>query len=572
MMTVAPKVAASAPALPDMPYRGIEAFRYVDQPIFFAREEETRKLLRYVAVYRGVLFYGDSGSGKSSLINAGFIPAIMAEGFTPDRLRVQPHPGKEITVERISISPDGAAPFLPSNFHQDEETAMRTVMSAAELKTRLQALPPDRRPLLIFDQFEEFATLFEAVPRGEAVAQAQEAQAAILRVLLELLRDPSLPVKLLFVFREDYLAKLNKLVSLFPDLSDQYLRLTPPGTDALNKIIRGSFDKFPGHYGKEISEELTRTLATAIQERSEGGKLNLSEVQIACLELWKSGQPEELFAAKGVQGLLEGHMADSLKKLPSGLHDAAVALLSRMVTPSGTRNIISEYDLISQVQEDERIPEERLKAALHALVNDTRLVRRERRYDTYFYDIVSEFLVPWIMQQKSERLTYAERRKKIASLIVAFVCLLVAAGVAGAAYFVYTQRTEAAIAHDEVKLADQLRIEAEGAQRAAEKSMEAAVQAKEEALAQANYAFAQKAAAEKAYGDMKKEFDNRLNDLLEQRQRDSESLKSARTALEAANQDAKGARAALVANQKEFYSLKSRYDDLKVRSDELTKE
>jgi chromosome segregation ATPase len=71
---------------------------------------------------------------------------------------------------------------------------------------------------------------------------------------------------------------------------------------------------------------------------------------------------------------------------------------------------------------------------------------------------------------------------------------------------------------------------------------------------------------------MKKEFDNRLNDLLEQRQRDSESLKSARTALEAANQDAKGARAALVANQKEFYSLKSRYDDLKVRSDELTKE
>ena len=99
---------SNAAILPETPYRGIEAFRYVDQPIFFAREEETRKLLRYVAVYRGVLFYGDSGSGKSSLINAGFIPAILEEGFTPDRLRVQPHPCKEITVERISVSPDGA--------------------------------------------------------------------------------------------------------------------------------------------------------------------------------------------------------------------------------------------------------------------------------------------------------------------------------------------------------------------------------------------------------------------------------------------------------------------------------
>ena len=511
MMTIATaEVAANAHALPDMPYRGIEAFRYVDQPIFFAREEETRKLLRYVAVYRGVLFYGDSGSGKSSLINAGFIPAIIAEGFTPDRLRVQPHPGREITVERISVSPDGGAPFLRSNFHQDEETAMRTIMSAAELKTRLQALPSDARPLLIFDQFEEFATLFEAVPRGEAVAQAQQAQAAILNVLLELLRDPALPVKLLFVFREDYLAKLNKLVSLFPDLSDQYLRLTPPGTDALHKIIRGSFEKFPGHFGKEISEELTQTLAAAIQERGEGGKLNLSEVQIACLELWKSGRPEELFAEKGVQGLLEGYLSDAINKLPNNLRDSAIALLDRMVTPAGTRNIVSEYDLISQVHDDERIPEDRLKAALQALVNDTRLVRRERRYDTYFYDIVSEFLVPWIMQQKSERLAQAERRKKIASFAVALVSLLIAAGVAGAAWYIWTERTKGAIIAEEVKNAKQRQAEAEQLRDQAQQLYMAAEKARAATEKQAKDF---RTMAEKAYGDLKGQLDDANNRL-----------------------------------------------------------
>ena len=461
-MTAAVTDAAPAPAaaLPETPYRGIEPFRYVDRPIFFAREEETGRLLRYVAVYRGVLFYGGSGSGKSSLVNAGFIPAAIEEGFTPDRLRVQPRPGEEIVVERISLSPGGGAPYLPSNLVAPDEPAARVVLPAAGLRERLHARPKEgegkqggRRPLLIFDQFEEFATLFEAVPRGDAVRQAQEAQAAILKAVGELLRDPALPVKLLFVFREDHLAKLNKLVSLFPDLSDQYLRLTPPATDALPSIIRGSFEKFPGRFGKELSADLTARLSEAIEARSEGGRLNLSEVQIACLELWKSANPEELFRQKGVQGLLEGYLSDALGKLPANLRDPAVALLSRMVTPSGTRNVVSEYDLISQVHDDERIPEERLKSALQALVQDTKLVRRERRYDTHFYDIVSEFLVPWIMQQKAERLTQAERRKKVASFALALFSLLVAAAVGAGAWYIWSQRTEAAIARDEVRKA-----------------------------------------------------------------------------------------------------------------------
>ena len=74
----------AAIVLPATPFRGIESFRYVDRLIFFAREEETRKLVRYVALYRGVLFYGDSGAGKSSLINAGFIPERI-RARTPPR-------------------------------------------------------------------------------------------------------------------------------------------------------------------------------------------------------------------------------------------------------------------------------------------------------------------------------------------------------------------------------------------------------------------------------------------------------------------------------------------------------
>ena len=50
---------------PAQPFRGIAPFRFIDQPIFFGRIAEAQRLLRLVTMFRGVLLYGDSGSGKS---------------------------------------------------------------------------------------------------------------------------------------------------------------------------------------------------------------------------------------------------------------------------------------------------------------------------------------------------------------------------------------------------------------------------------------------------------------------------------------------------------------------------
>jgi len=96
---------------PREPFRGIEQFRFIDRPIFFERRDEIRRLIRLVSIYRGTLLYGESGVGKSSVINAGFIPAMLEEGFLPERLRVQPVPGAELVVERLALSDEGT--FIP---------------------------------------------------------------------------------------------------------------------------------------------------------------------------------------------------------------------------------------------------------------------------------------------------------------------------------------------------------------------------------------------------------------------------------------------------------------------------
>jgi hypothetical protein len=122
--------------VPKLPYRGIESFRFCDKDIFFAREQETQELLRFVTMYRGVLLYGDSGSGKSSLINAGFLPTALEHKFIPHRLRVQPLGGKEIVLERIPTSADGSAPYLSSIFDEDDSEPRR-VLSVTTFKTKL---------------------------------------------------------------------------------------------------------------------------------------------------------------------------------------------------------------------------------------------------------------------------------------------------------------------------------------------------------------------------------------------------------------------------------------------------
>ena len=461
-----------APAVPDRPYPGIEAFSYADHPVFFAREQEAEKLLRMVTIYRSVLVFGRSGSGKSSLINAGFLPRALDEGLTPDRIRLQPRYGQEIIIERTARNANGQPPFLPSSFAADDGGSHRMVMSIPEFRLAAKTQRAGNSlPVLIFDQFEEFISLFEEALRADSLQVARRIQADLLDLLVSLHREADLRVKLLFVFREDYLAKLGKLFNRCPDLRDTFLHLTAPRPAALEQIILGPFRRFPGRFGHEFPENLARRLQFALEERSDLSEVNLSEVQIICQRLWQSNDQEREFAAKGLQGLLEDYLSESLGRLSHDLRDPAVAILSRMVTAEGLRNVISEEDLVARVVNEERLRREKVETALASLVSATRLVRRERREDVVFFEIVSEFLSPWIRRQKALRRTRALRRRWIAA---AAVLLCIALASVGTAIWILGKRTESAIARDEVRRA----LAAEAiARRAAEADARARLEA-----------------------------------------------------------------------------------------------
>ncbi|MBX7555627.1 AAA family ATPase [Streptomyces sp. tea 10] len=113
------------------PYPGLESFTEDDAAVFFGRDREIAELVGRLhpavpgRAQRFVTVVGPSGSGKSSLVRAGLLPALA-------RRR-----------ERWAV----AAPFSPA------------VDPVGTLQRRLAQLPDERPALLVIDQLEELLTL-----------------------------------------------------------------------------------------------------------------------------------------------------------------------------------------------------------------------------------------------------------------------------------------------------------------------------------------------------------------------------------------------------------------------------
>ncbi len=405
---------------PVTPYRSLEPFRFADAGILSARDREIERLVRLITMYRGVLLFGESGVGKTSLVNAGLLPRVIEEGFWPHRARVQPLPGMEFSLEPIACSDEGEGEaFLPSAFEGAGADGQLALAAETFVAAVSEASIKHGSILLVFDQFEELVTLN---PRPHELSGQQTHMIdAIVRLLRGgtdrfVERDP-LAVKLLFSFREDYLAGLGPLFDRQPELLHQHLRLIAPPQTATTEIIRAPFEKFPHQYARELSPELADQIAAALALHSQGQNPPLSQLQIVCNRLWQSEQPSSLLSLRGVKGLLEDHLEDALVRFPGRMRDAAVEILAQLVTSSNTRNVVTKDDLLRRAaEEDQTLGPDVLSSTITLLETESGLIRRERRHDVELYELTSEFLIPWISRQRDQILAVRARRRQEARL------------------------------------------------------------------------------------------------------------------------------------------------------------
>lgn len=250
------------------PYKGLRAFEEFDAPDFFGREDETRSILsRYHdSEGRFLALIGASGSGKSSLVKAGVIPALrtgqiqgadrwfimtMVPGDDPFRKLAD-------TLLRVAIDDQ---PDLESRLRKGPEALHQVITDLLPYE--------DAELLLYIDQFEEVFTQVEA----------ETDRAAFLDALQTATAHPESRLRVLLTLRADFYDRpLN--YKAFGELlranSEIVLPLSPAD---LEHAISGPADRA----GIVVEPGLSQRIAQAVYE--EPGALPL--LQYALTELFE---------------------------------------------------------------------------------------------------------------------------------------------------------------------------------------------------------------------------------------------------------------------------------------------
>jgi WD40 repeat protein/DNA-binding SARP family transcriptional activator len=336
--------AETSPLLVPNPYKGLRPFQEGDAADFFGREALVERLLarlrpasdgdsreegRFLAVI------GPSGSGKSSAVKAGLIPAVR-QGALPGSERwfivdmlPGPHPLEELEAALLRVAID-APPALLDQLREDERGLLRAVN---------RILPEnDTELLLVIDQFEELFTLVE----DETV------RAHFLGSLLATIRDPGSRLRVVITLRADFYDR----PLLYPDFGEllrhKMETVLPLSAEEQEQAITGPARRV----GANLETGLVPLIIADVQ--AQPGALPL--LQYALTELFERRQGHRLTlvayqASGGVLGAL-GRGADELyTALDDAGRAAARRLFLRLVTlgdgAEATRRRVLRSELIS---------------------------------------------------------------------------------------------------------------------------------------------------------------------------------------------------------------------------------
>ena len=186
--------------LPASPYRRLQWFRREDAGVFFGRDHEIRAL--YDAITKQwsdpiVLFYGESGVGKSSLLAAGLLPRLEAS-----------HEVRYIRRDRtLGLAGTLSKSFGDSAWQEVEHELQRPVVVILDQVEECYTRPMDNGPDAEVDAFvEQIAVLFAEAqhrPQGRLVLAFRKEWIADVETWFDNKTDgsPTLPFSKIFLER-----------------------------------------------------------------------------------------------------------------------------------------------------------------------------------------------------------------------------------------------------------------------------------------------------------------------------------------------------------------------------------
>ncbi len=330
-----PQPPGPAPAGADAvcPYRGLEAYDVDDARYFFGREALTTQLVTRLADQlpgAGTLVVvGPSGSGKSSLLRAGLIPALDAG--LPDI------PGSR-AWPRVVLTP-GAHPIATlasrlAHLAGDTADTLRARLAAdpAELSAVADAVlsrhargenAAGRRLVLVVDQFEEVFTSCGDTHERRAFLDALSAAAASTALVV-------------LGLRADFYAQCAAEPQLVEALQHSQLIVTPMSTDELCAAIEGPAAQAGLALEPGLVTLILRDLRTSDNADDVSGNGGLPLLSHALFATWQQRDGDLLTlagyeATGGIWDAVTRTAEDRYARLTATEQDTAQLVLLRMV-------------------------------------------------------------------------------------------------------------------------------------------------------------------------------------------------------------------------------------------------
>ncbi|HWG98078.1 MAG TPA: hypothetical protein VNV66_01875 [Pilimelia sp.] len=278
--------AAGDAAEPDPPYCGLRPYGIADGDLFFGRQRLVRQLAELLRRQRFVAVFGVSGSGKSSLLRAGLVPALRGSDGTGYGAPVVITPGR--------------APM----------EALRQVI----------ADPPDNGELLlVVDQFEELFTL--CADPGQ--------QAGFVDTLAALVEDPASRCRVVVAVRADFYARCAELPRMARLLAGTNVPVGPLGDDELEEVVTQP--------ARRAGLAVERALVTKILADASGRVGALPLVSHALLETWRQRRAGLLTlagyqAAGGVVAAVAQTAETVYQRFDDTQRRTAQQILTRLIT------------------------------------------------------------------------------------------------------------------------------------------------------------------------------------------------------------------------------------------------
>ena len=253
--------ASHAAEVTEAPYKGLATFEVADAEWFFGRERLVADLVSRLAGATLLGVVGPSGSGKSSAVRAGLVPALRA-GVLPGSerwctmiMRPGDHPLRELDRTLWGGLPEPVRAAL-----EGSDTPLGDLPSV---------LADDDRLVLVVDQAEEVFTACDDDSERDG----------FLRALAEAASDERGSVVVVLALRADFYGRCAAVPALAELLGANHVLVAPPTPDEYRRAIEQPALRAAARIEPALVEELVAEVV------GEPGALPL--LSTALLELWE---------------------------------------------------------------------------------------------------------------------------------------------------------------------------------------------------------------------------------------------------------------------------------------------